>query len=79
MVTEIIHQSESQQSWVKLQLDKTIENNTERWWNVPHAIENYTVILDAITNANVSDKKISLFVDNLEEGGNIEGFWLGGA
>ena len=78
MVTQIVHRPQiSQQSWVKLQLDQPIEDNADRWWNIQHSLKDYTTILDAVTDAYVSGKKISLFVDNLEEGGNIEGFQFG--
>jgi len=75
IVTQIIHQPEiSQQSWIKLQLYQAIEQNSYRYWSVQHAMNDYSTILDAATDAYVSGKKISLFVDNLDEGGNIEGF-----
>lgn len=78
IVTQIIHQPKvSQQSWIKLQLDQTIEQNSYRYWSVQHAMNDYTTILDAATDAYVSGKTISLFVDNLDEGGNIEGFRFG--
>ncbi len=76
VVTEIKHHSDTQQSRVRLQLDQSIENSSYRFWNICHS-GNDSSILNAVTNAYVSEKKISLFVDNLEEGGNVEGFCFG--
>jgi hypothetical protein len=78
MVTQILHQHEtSQHSCVRLQLDEPIEGSSNREWYVQHGMNDHSIILDAATEAYQSGKKISLYVDNQDEGGNIEGFQFG--
>jgi hypothetical protein len=75
LVTDVLHQHETEhQSLVRLQLDNPIEGNSSRAWYARDSIADYGIILDAVTDAYVSGKKISLYVDNLDEGGTIERF-----
>ena len=64
-------------SVVRLHLDKAINGDEYRGWYAHDSRPDYAIILDAVTDAYVSDKKISLFVDILDEGGTIERFRFG--
>jgi hypothetical protein len=75
VVTDVLHQYETQhQTLVRLHLDKPLDGNSSRAWYARDSLPDYGIILDAANDAYVSGKKISLYVDNLNEGGTIERF-----
>lgn len=77
-VIRIIHQSGSpHRSLVRLHLEPAIEEDEYRSWYAQDNLPDYGIIMDAVTDAYVSDKKISLFVNLIDEGGLIERFAFG--
>lgn len=74
-VTRIIHQHGStHRSLVQLHLDTAIDGDPDRAWYARDSLPDYGIILDAVTDAYVQDKAISLFVNLTDEGGTIERF-----
>jgi hypothetical protein len=75
VVTDVLHQYDTpHQSLVRLKLDKPIDGSSSRAWYARDSQADYGIILDAVTDAYVSGKRISLYVDDLDEGGTIERF-----
>jgi hypothetical protein len=78
VVSQLIHKHGApSQSLVRLELDEPIDGIRARGWYARNTLSDYSIILDAVTDAYVSGKKISLTVDNLDEGGTIERFQFG--
>ena len=77
-VMNIEHKHATQDSsYVQLHLDNPIDGDEYRGWYAQKSKPDYEIILDAVTDAYVTDKKIQLFVNNLDEGGTIERFAFG--
>lgn len=78
LVTIVDHQSSTADStYVRLELDQSIDGDEIRGWYARDALRDYQIILDAVTDAYVSGKKISLLVQDIDEGGTIERFRFG--
>jgi hypothetical protein len=77
-VTAVWHQHRNpHHSLVRLHLSQAIDGDAHRGWYARDSHPDYQVILDAATDAYVSEKPISLFVNNTDEGGTIEKFRFG--
>lgn len=77
-VIRIIHQHGSpHRSLVRLHLDPLVDGDEYRGWYAQDSRPDYAIIMDAVTDAYVSEKKISLFVNLTDEGSLIERFALG--
>ena len=78
LVTIVDHQSNAPDAtYVRLKLGSAIDGDTIRGWYARDALRDYQIILDAVTDAHVSGKKISLLVRDIGEGGTIERFRFG--
>lgn len=74
-VTRIVHRVNNEpRTSVQLHLDQPIDGDADRSWNARPSVGDYGIILDACTDAYVTGKSISLYVDNTDEGGTIERF-----
>ena len=74
-ITSVLYQSEKpDQGQVTMQLDESIGGESIRSWYLQRDTNNHTAILNAIIEAQAFEKTISLYVNSLEEGSNIEGF-----
>jgi len=77
-VTQIVHQEGSpHRSLVRLHLRQQIDSDEYRGWYAYDSKKDYGIILDAVTDAYVGEKSISLFVNLIDEGGAIERFSFG--
>lgn len=77
-VTAVWHQHlNSDHSLIRLHLDQSINGDAHRGWYANNSHPDYQIILDAATDAYVASKKISLFVNNIDEGGTVEKFRFG--
>lgn len=77
-VTRIIHQQGSpHRSLVRLHLDTAVDGDMDRSWYAQDQLPDYGIIMDAVTDAYVQDKTISLFVNLIDQGGTIERFAFG--
>lgn len=65
------------QTLIRLQMDPGIDGDHNRGWYAGKLVADYSIILDAATDAYITNKPISLFVDNTDEGGRIERFRFG--
>ncbi|WP_455202246.1 C25 family cysteine peptidase, partial [Kaarinaea lacus] len=75
MVKAIIHQhGHVSQSLVRMQLQPAVEGDSDRGWYARKSLPDYRIILDAVTDAYVAEKKISLFVNSIKQNGTIERF-----
>lgn len=75
MVKAIIHQHGNvNQTIVRMQLQPAVENDTDRGWYAKKSLPDYRIILDAVTDAYIAEKKINLFVNSVKEYGTIECF-----
>lgn len=75
MVKAIIHQHANiNQTLVRLQLQPTVEGDNDRGWYARKSLPDYRIILDAVTDAYVAEKKINLFVNSIKQNGSIERF-----
>ena len=78
LVTIVDHQSDAPDStYVRLQLDNSIDGDEIRGWYTRDTLRDYDIILDAVTDAYASGKRISLLVQDIGEGGTIEKFRFG--
>ena len=66
-----------EQHLIHLKLQRPIGGDAQRGWYARDSHPDYFVILDAATDAYVTEKNISLFVNNTDEGGTIEKFRFG--
>jgi hypothetical protein len=74
-VTDVLHQHNTpHQSLVRLKLDEPIDGTSSRAWYARDNLADYDIILNAVTDAYVSGKRVSLYVDDVDEGGTIERF-----
>lgn len=77
-VQKIIHQASSPNRYlIRLLPDPALDKVLHRIWYVHDSHPHYGIIMGAITNAYISGKKISLFVNDIEWGGSVEGFAFG--
>lgn len=78
LVKLIAHQhSLPNATYVQLELDPRIEGMTQRGWYARDTLRDYRIILDAVTDAYITEKKINLLVQSIKEGGTIERFRFG--
>lgn len=77
-VIRVWHQHNSEhQTLIHLHLESPLEGDLQRGWYAWDNHPDYQAILDAATDAYVTEKRMSLFVDNTDEGGTIESFRFG--
>ena len=77
-VTNINHQHNTPaSSYIQLHLENPIDGDEYRGWYAKRNRPDYKIILDAATDAYITEKKIQLLVNNLNEGGIIERFAFG--
>jgi hypothetical protein len=75
MVKAIIHQHANiYQTLVRMHLQPAVEGDNLRSWYAKKNLPDYRIILDAVTDAYVAEKKINLFVNSIKQDGNIERF-----
>lgn len=75
MVKAIIHQhGDVNQTLVQLQLQPAVEGHADRGWYAKKGMPDYRIILDAVTDAYIAEKKINLFVNSIKQNGTIECF-----
>ncbi|MDX2416378.1 MAG: C25 family cysteine peptidase, partial [Xanthomonadales bacterium] len=75
MVKAIIHQhADINQTLVRMQLQHAVEGDNDRGWFAKKSLPDYRIILDAVTDAYVAEKKIHLFVNSIKQNGSIERF-----
>jgi len=65
------------QTYVQMNLTQAIDGDSVRGWLADRDRPDYRIILDAVTDAYVSQKPIHLFVNNKHERGGIEAFRFG--
>ncbi|HKI44651.1 MAG TPA: C25 family cysteine peptidase [Balneolales bacterium] len=71
-----MHQS-SNDTYIRLNLATSLNGSTMRGWYAQKAKPDYGIILDAATDAYISQKQIHFMVTSIKEGGTIEKFRFG--
>jgi hypothetical protein len=78
LVTIVDHQSVAPDStYVRVLLDNSIEGDEIRGWYTRDTLRGYDIVLDGVTDAFVSGKRISFLVQDIGEGGTIDKFGFG--
>ncbi len=77
-VRVVAHQNpNAHRTLIELELDTAIAGDQRRSWLARDDKSDYRIILDAVTDAYISDEKISLYVASIEEHGTVERFRFG--
>jgi len=76
-VMYIEHRRRAGDTYVRLQLDPAVDGDENRGWWIPRADQDFDALIDAVTDAYVSAKPVSLFVNLLDEGAKVERFLFG--
>jgi hypothetical protein len=64
-------------TYIRLHLSPALNGDTVRGWFARPSVGDYTPILDAATDAYISDEAIAFFVASIKEGGTIERYRFG--
>ena len=76
-VMYIEHRRRAGDTYVRLHLDPAVDGDENRGWWIPRADQDFDALIDAVTDAYVSAKSVSLFVNLLDEGARVERFLFG--